>query len=462
MAGKAALSILLIAATAAAAQSSSPPAETFNNQYVRMTILPGWTASASIPELKVTHGKYVLTINPMYQHASGVEGGRFEEVTDGMSSIEAVRAEVVQPSWILCAKSDVTVITEMLSLANLYTDDTKENLENGCKFPADGKPAWFGSYFAGTGSESEYTITLAYDTSDVNQLPKKDDPKLQKVLDDVVAMLKTLQLKPPILLSSIEPKSASPGATITLHGSGFYLPGAGFAPRFVTLRDLTIAPPQVSPDGKSMTFKIPASMTMISCDPSGYVDINGYCVPAPPNNTVVPCPPVNDRHPTVCGVPIPPGRYELQVSGGMVNSNTVSLDILGPKTTSVFVSMMYPIAVLPGDTIRVLGRGFTPTGNTVKIGAAVVSDVPSPDGKTLSFEAPLPQGDSLIPGLYRLEASVENTNGTSNAIVLSYPVTDNANPISLRWRPGGWAYRPQQPTPGQPNPVPQAQPSSQH
>ena len=230
MAGKATLSLLLIAATAAAAQISSPPAETFNNQYVRMTILPGWTASASIPELKVTHGKYVLTINAIYQHASGVEGGRFEEVTDGMSSVEAVRAEVVQPSWILCAKSDVAVITGTLSLASLYTDDTKANVEDGCKFPADGKPAWFGSYFAGTGSESEYTITLAYDTSNMNELPKKGDPELTRVLNDTKTMLKTLELKPPIVVSRIEPESARPGDTISLPGSGFNIPATARNP----------------------------------------------------------------------------------------------------------------------------------------------------------------------------------------------------------------------------------------
>lgn len=455
-----AVSGLLLAATIAVAQN--PTRATFENQYVKMTILPGWKVMPSPPEVRVTQGKYVLTINPMYQHASGVAGGRFEEVTAGMSSIEAVREEVLQPSWILCAKSDAAIITGTLSLANLYTDDTRENVENGCKLPSDGKPAWFGSYFVGEGSESEYTITLAYDTRDVNLLPKKDDPRLQKILGDVVAMLKTLQLKPPILISSIEPKSASPGATVTLHGSGFYLPGAGFAPRFVTLPNLSMAPPQIAPDGKSMTFEIPASMTIMSCDEPGYVHINENCVPAPPNNTVVACPPVNDRHPTFCGVPIPLGRYELQVAGGMVNSNTVSLDVVAPKTASVFVSMIYPNTVLPGYKIRVRGKGFTATGNKVRIGRAVVNDVPSPDGETLSFEAPLPQGDSLIPGSYYLEACVENANGKSNPILLSYPVTDYTNPNTLRWRPGGWAYHPQQQTPGHTNTAPQSQPSSQH
>ncbi len=106
MAGKtaAALVVFLAAMEVPFAQSPMPVRNNFENQYVRMAILPGWTVDSSKPPLlKVSHGKYVLTVNPIYVHASGVEGGRFEEVTDGMRSVQAVREEVLQPSWILCA-----------------------------------------------------------------------------------------------------------------------------------------------------------------------------------------------------------------------------------------------------------------------------------------------------------------------------------------------------------------------
>lgn len=464
MAGKAALSLLLIAATAAAAQISSPPAETFNNQYVRMTILPGWTASASIPELKVTHGKYVLTVNPIYQHASGVEGGRFEEVTDGMSSVEAVRAEVVQPSWILCAKSDVAVITGTLSLANLYTDDTKANVEDGCKFPADGKPAWFGLYFAGTGSESEYTITLAYDTSDVNELPKKGDPDLTRVLNDTKTMLKTLELKPPIVVSSIEPRSARPGDTIRLLGSGFNLPGNGTEPISVKPLKVGMGKPAISPDGKSLTFAVPTSMSVSTC-PLGYITQDDQCVVEPANHIKSKdCPRRSDGSPNFCGIPFPPGTYELRVSGSMVQSNVVKLSVLPPESTPIAISMLYPNrGISPGESITVHGSGFTPTGNTVKVGASVVSNVSSPDGETLSFQAPaLSEAELITSGAYleaTVQASVENAKGGSNAIELKYWYP-GPNGLQLHWRPGGWKNPATQPTPSPTNSAPQSQVSS--
>jgi hypothetical protein len=468
MPGKTAAFIIVVLVAVRVSVAQSPPAmsRSFDNQYVRMTILPGWTADSSKPPLlKVSHGKYVLTVNPIYVHASGVEGGRFEEVTDGMRSVQAVREEVLQPSWILCAQSDhVVAITRTLSLVELYTDDTKENVANDCKFPADGRTAWFGSYFAGAGSESEYTITLSYDTDDVNALPKKGTPELERVLSDVVTMLKTFELKPPIVISRIEPQTAAPGAMVTLHGSGFGLKNFNLEPRFVVLPDLTMAPPAVAPDGKSMSFEIPPSETIESCDRPGYVYVGGNCVPAPPNHAgVVECPRVNDRHPTFCGVPFSPGVYKIQVVGEMVRSNDVTLTVTAPKGASVSISLLYPNnGVLPGDTIRVRGQGFTRTGNTVKIGSAVVSNVPSPDGSSLEFEAPLPAGDSLIRGQYYFEASVANERGKSNAIALSYHYADYTNPNTLRWRPGGWAYRPQQQAPAHTNTAPQSQPSSQH
>jgi len=468
MPGKTAAVLIVLLAAMRASFAQSPPAmgSNFDNQYVRMTILPGWIVGSSTPPLvKFSRGKYVLTVNPIYVHASGVEGGRFEEVTDGMRSVQAVRAEVLQPSWILCAQSDhVVAITGTLSLVNLYTDDTKENVANDCKFPADGKTAWFGSYFVSEGSESSYTITLSYDTDDVNALPKKGTPELERVLNDVATMLKSFELKPPIVISSIEPQTAAPGATVTLHGSGFDLKNFNLEPRFVVLPDLTMAPPTVAPDGKSMSFEIPPSKTIESCDRPGYVYIGGNCVPAPPNHLgVVECPRVNDRHPTFCGVLFPPGAYQIQVVGEMVRSNDVILTVTAPKPAPVSISLLYPnVGVLPGDTIRVRGKGFTATGNTVKIGSAVVSNVPSPDGSNLEFEAPLPAEQSLTRGQYYREVSVANERGKSNAIALSYHYADYTNPNTLRWRPGGWAYRPQQQAPAHTNTAPQSQPSSQH
>ncbi len=428
MARRVAVSILLFSATIAVTQSSSPGGRTFENQYVKMTILPGWTVTNSPPEVKVTHGKYVLTINPIYEHAGGVEGGRFGEASAAMPSVTAVRADVEGPWGTTCAQDQPgqeIIVNAKMSLGNLYTDDTKANVEDGCKFPSDGKSAWFGALFVGEGSESEYTITLAYDTTDVNELPRKGDPELTQVLNDTKTMLKTLELKPPIVVSSIEPKSAQPGQTIKVFGSGFNLPGNGVELIFVRPLKLGTPKPTISPDGKSLTFVVPTSIAVSTCPP-GYLMKDDKCVVEPANyNESNDCPRQSDGSGNFCGVPFPPDTYELQISGSMVQSNRVTLSVLPPKPTPISISMLYPNrGISPGGSITVRGSGFTPTGNTVKIGNSVVSNVPSPDGKTLAFQAPALSGAELVSsGAYLsafVQASVENAKGKSNVIAFDY------------------------------------------
>src|SRR5208283_4982236 len=152
----------------------------FENQYVRMSILPGWTvdASSSPPLVKLTHGKYVLTINPIFTHARAY--GYLEDIASGLPSVEAVMAEVDEPWSTSCAQREKMIPTSSIQLLPLYTEDTKSNIDYGCKFPSDGKPAWFGSYSLGEGPESEYIITLAYDSKDVNTLPKRGAPELTR------------------------------------------------------------------------------------------------------------------------------------------------------------------------------------------------------------------------------------------------------------------------------------------
>jgi hypothetical protein len=452
MAHKIAVSVFLFATIISVAQKARRDANIFEDQYVKMIVLPGWTVTSSPPEVKVTRGNYVLTINSIYVHASGVEGGRFGEATAAMPSVRAVRADVEGPWGTTCAQDQpdqAMIVTAKMSLGNLYTDDTKANVENGCKFPSDGISAWFGALFVGAGSESEYTITLAYNTTDVNELPKKNAPELTQVLNDAKTMLKTLELKPPVVISSVEPKVTRPGETIIIRGSGFNLEGAGFHPLFGKLPNATIPPPNISPDGRSMRFAVPTSRTMISCDKPGEVDLSEDCAPAPPDYAGPICPPVNDRHPTFCGVPFPPGTYELQIVGSMVQSNRVTLSVMPPRPAAVSISVLYPNTGLdPGESITILGKGFTASGNRVKIGAAVVSDVPSSDGTTLTFPAPVPAGTSMIANLAYYLASVANARGETNPILVMYRFADPDNPHRLHWQKGGIRINaPPQPSP---------------
>ena len=91
------------------------------------------------------------------------------------------------------------------------------------------------------------------------------------------------------------------------------------------------------------------------------------------------------------------------------------------KPRAVLISLMYPISfVSAGDTITVRGKGFTMIGNSVRIGSAVVDNISSPDGKTITFRAPEPVGSGIIHGMQIFEASVSNANGESNSISFAY------------------------------------------
>src|SRR5579872_6260361 len=242
--------IFLWAVTLLAAQShqspiaSSQTAEKFESPYLTMTVVPGWSVTPPVDQrVEVTYGKYVLTINPIFTHASGAPCGRFPEL-GGMRSVQAVMANVDQPAGgFECSQSSSqpTIINKDISLCDLYTDRSKS--ENGCTFPASGHPVWFGSVFCGEGSESEYAITLGYDTDNVNELPARDSAELKSIFIDVVKMLKTLNLKPPILISRISPDSAPVGTTVTVYGSGFNVPGFTSALVFTDFPNNPMPPP---------------------------------------------------------------------------------------------------------------------------------------------------------------------------------------------------------------------------
>jgi hypothetical protein len=99
----------------------------------------------------------------------------------------------------------------------------------------------------------------------------------------------------------------------------------------------------------------------------------------------------------------------------------VSFTVTAQRPKPVSISLLYPnYLVSRGDTITVHGRGFRPTGNTVQIGSATVRDLPSPDGKTITFQAPAPAGSSLFHDLRIYNSSVFNANGQSNLILFWY------------------------------------------
>ena len=210
------LTTTLCAQTSTVAPRTQGHLRKFENHYLKIQILPAWKRAPTTDQtLNLSQGKYLLSINPIFLHASGIIGGRFSEIVSGKASIDAVMANVDQPaSGLECAQtpSSNIVVTESMILRNLYTDGSKT--QDGCIFPASGRAVWFGAFFSGGGIASDYSITLSYSASSVNDLPEKGTSELAHVFADVTEMLKTLHLKPPITVSRVDPKSTSPGAIV--------------------------------------------------------------------------------------------------------------------------------------------------------------------------------------------------------------------------------------------------------
>jgi hypothetical protein len=390
---------LLISAEVLFAQPSSRTERLFDNPYLTMTILRGWVIESSADqELNLVRGKYLLNIDPVFTHASGIEGGRFSEIAEGMPSLDAVMKNVDQPAnGTECAlyPSASLKITKEIAMNNLYTDSSKTG--NGCVFPSSGKAVWFGSLSVGNAPESEYTIKFFYSTDNVNTLPRKGSAELTQMLTEVVAMLKTLHFKRPIIISGISPRSAPPGATVTVYGFGLKLAGQ---PAFSGLFVLSMPDPVIAPEGKSLTFQVPSSVETVSCQ-EGRILIGGFCLPTPPNHVNVnDCPRDTAGGANFCGIPTPPGTYKLTLGAGAVLSgDSARFTITPPKPKPVSITIMYPVyLVMEGYTITVHGTGFTARGNTVLVGSAALPDLSSPDGKTIIFAAPPPPANSLIPG----------------------------------------------------------------
>jgi hypothetical protein len=402
---------MLLAVADSTAQTSSTAGVAFESRYLTMRIVPGWrTNAAERPaELQLVKGKYVLAIDPVFGHASGITGGRFDEIIGGMS-IDAVMSNVDRPAggW-ECAEPEKLTVSMQVSLIILYTDRSKSQSGSACNFPSSGLPVWFGSYSSGEADETEYSITLLYDTSDVNALPLKGSSELVNIFDEVATMLRTLRFKAPIAITSIEPDSAPPGATVTILGSGLDL--ATDVHFGETEADYVTPKPIIAADGTSLTFRVPPSIEAISGLPIvvNEANVNNCPVPSGAPEGLV------RGAPNFCSIATPPGDYQISVIAPGINVPPVALNVTPMSPGPVSISLVYPSYVIsPGYTITVIGNGFTPTGNTVRVGASIVDNLTSSDEKTIVFRAPVPAG------INPYELSVSNANGQSNPMILEY------------------------------------------
>jgi hypothetical protein len=444
---------LHVQAACAAGPVTPPHSRHFENPYLSLQILPVWTIAppnqhaGDCCTLTITNGRYVLAINPLFEHASGISGGRFSEILRDQPSVQAVMGDVDLPAGgFECSVSstpDIRVNSE-ITLGNLYTDPTKaKGNQYGCRFPVKPSPVWFASFSTGEGPETDYSITLTYDSADINALPRKGSPELAHVLDQVVRMLRTLVLKPPIVITKIAPTSGPPGATVTVDGKGFALPRHRARAVFKEFPNSASLVTQVAPDGKSLHFVVPDSITTIACPP-GEIDVNENCVAIPPGHIDV-----NDCLPNPhksCSIPIPPATYHLKVEqeSASIWSSAIPFTVLAPPPSAVSLLLLYPAYYVQlGDFVTLRGKGFTPTGNTVHVGSLLVPNLASAND---SIRFPVP--DAAVPhSSPTFPVFVSNAKGVSNALALAYRAKPNrmaAWPHGHRpsWAPTATGHRP--------------------
>ncbi len=205
----------------------APQSSSYENQYMRITVAPGWTATeatqnvqsgncvnkqncatttATAPNpaaVNIINGNYTLYINTQSSQASGIQGGRFAEIAMGSPSADAVvtiepgecGTSVKQPALQDNGRTDVRV--------DLYAGPTDKR--DGCSVPSNGSTVWFFSYITDQnggyfnyptgGGSIGYVITMSYNSKDINSLPVKGSAELTSMLNTMTQMVQGLQIK---------------------------------------------------------------------------------------------------------------------------------------------------------------------------------------------------------------------------------------------------------------------------
>lgn len=172
--------------------------ESFENEYMKVIVPSGWTKTTPITgAVNLMKNNYILYINPYFQQASGVEGGRFSDISSGAPSSDAVLKS--QPANPCGTYSTATIKT--LKEYDYYVSNTETNAN--CNKPASGT-VWYFSYvtkdsgyinYYVSDQTHGYVITMSYNSRDITKLPKKDDATLVSTMSEMQEIIKTLELK---------------------------------------------------------------------------------------------------------------------------------------------------------------------------------------------------------------------------------------------------------------------------
>lgn len=181
----------------------------YKNQYMTVGIPDGWTAEevANDPAaVNITNGTYDLFINARTAQASGIQGGRFAEIEGNATSAYAV--VTMEPGG-PCGShvtSTIAVNGGMAEQDDLYVGPNDGRVD--CAVPTNGNTVWYFSYITlGDGyfnyfNSPEFVgwvVTMSYNSKDVNSLPVKGSPDLNRALSQMDSILNTLTINPPVV-----------------------------------------------------------------------------------------------------------------------------------------------------------------------------------------------------------------------------------------------------------------------
>jgi hypothetical protein len=143
---------------------------------------------------------------------------------------------------------------------------------------------------------------------------------------------------------------------------------------------------------------------------------------------------------------IEPGVYKAWLTQERSRSRNIVFNVVSDNSQPVRIDSISPSVLYNNTNITIQGTGFTPEGNLVYLGTFAFHDIPSRDGKTITFnikpqkisENDIPQearaylSDAMIQGILDLDkiptngkefpmaVQILNGNGHSNTFLTSF------------------------------------------
>lgn len=188
-------------------------------------------------------------------------------------------------------------------------------------------------------------------------------------------------------ISRLSPRFGNQGTEVTIKGSKFASTG-----NIVNFGDQKISNLSSS-DSKTIVFKVPRIIT-----PSCPTSIDG----------------------SSCGG-IFPTNYPVSVTTNGKTSKTKNFRIENPSGTAQAprVTSITPNRGVIGTQVTIIGTNFSSTGNKIRFGSGLISNISSSDGKTIGFSIPSSMARYCNPGSFCTQDMIQLNAGTYSVSVIN-------------------------------------------